>query len=183
MYVKINESVCLKILTEGHMILKVWRQVISTLPWVIRGWGKVLCWEAIWSELSFGKINLARMGKMRGLTDGGGGRDGLEGHYSGPDGIHETGVWNQVCEGLQHSLSGWWLMGHGHKKDLDMTEVAKEQWKEGRDKNWSQTTGSSKLSLEYWEDNAVTGINRNCTVRRPSLVAQMVKNPPAMQET
>lgn len=40
-------------------------------------------------------------------------------------------------------------MGHGHKKDLDMTEVAKEQWKEGRDKNLSQTTGSSKLSLEY----------------------------------
>ena len=124
------------------------------------------------------------MGKMRGLTDGGGVRGGLEEHYSGPDGIQETGVWNQEYEGLQHSLSGWWLMGHGSKKkDLDMTEVAEEQRKEGRHKNWCQTTGSSKLSLEYWEDNAAIDINRNCTVRRPSLVAQMVKNPPAMRET
>ena len=77
---------------------------------------------------------------------------------------------------------GWWAMDP-KKKDLDMTEVAEEQRKEGRHKNWCQTTGSSKLSLEYWEDNAAIDINRNCTVRRPSLVAQMVKNPPAMRET
>ena len=25
--------------------------------------------------------------------------------------------------------------GNGYRKDLDMTDVAKEQWKEGRDKN------------------------------------------------
>lgn len=60
----------LKNVIEGHVILKL----ISPLPWVIRKHGKFLSREAICSELCSGKINLARIDKMGGLTDGGGGK-------------------------------------------------------------------------------------------------------------
>lgn len=103
---------------------------------------------------------------MRGLTDGGGGKEAFEGCCCCPGRTHGTGVENQEHGGLQQppcqgGADGQWIQKRpGYDRRCERT-VERRKGQELISDNWE-----FKLRLEYLEDNAAIDMNRNCRVRK-----------------
>lgn len=116
--------------------------------------------KAICSELCFGKINLARMDKMGGLTDAGGDK---------PRSIAvvQVGGTEQKSETREHRASIASRLGGG-------SWTVDTQKKPGGDRRGKRTVNKRKgqhLVSDDWEfktEPGIVSISRNCRVRKRS---------------